>query len=62
MNPYTLRGMIRNPTEFFGRNRELREIFALLRRPASCSIVGPGASGSRLCSTKSATRPYMLSI
>ena len=45
MNPYTLRGMIRNPAEFFGRNRELREIFTLLGRPASCSIVGPRRIG-----------------
>lgn len=45
MNPYTLRGMIRNPVEFFGRDRELREIFTLLGRPASYSIVGPRRIG-----------------
>jgi hypothetical protein len=45
MNPYTQRGMIRDSTEFFGRTKELRDIFTLLWRPQSCSIVGPRRIG-----------------
>jgi hypothetical protein len=40
MNPYTQRSMIKDPQTFFGRERELRDIFAMLETPQSCSIVG----------------------
>ncbi len=42
MNPYLSRTMIRRPEQFFGREREVRRVFALLDAdpPASVSIVG----------------------
>lgn len=41
INPYRQRGMIREPDdEFFGRSRELREAFTLLKTMQSVSVVG----------------------
>ena len=39
-NPYVERGMIRNPLQFFGRGRELDEIFGRLATMGSVSVVG----------------------
>lgn len=41
VNPYHQRGMIREPDDrFFGRTRELREAFSLLKTMQSVSVVG----------------------
>ncbi len=40
INPYNDRGLIRNPEKFFGRKRELREVFNRLATMQSVSIVG----------------------
>lgn len=39
-NPYTNRGMVRDPAMFFGRTKELTRIYALLGNIQSVSIVG----------------------
>ena len=41
-NPYTNRGTIRNPQEFFGREREVRRIFSRISssHPQCISIIG----------------------
>lgn len=40
LNPYAERGMIRDPQRFFGRKRELDEIFSRLATIQSVSVVG----------------------
>jgi AAA+ ATPase superfamily predicted ATPase len=40
INPYNERGLIRQHEKFFGRGRELREVFSNLRNMQSVSIVG----------------------
>jgi hypothetical protein len=40
LNPYGERGMIRNAAQFFGRGRELDEIFGRLATMGSVSVVG----------------------
>src|SRR5262249_47370775 len=40
LNPFTNRGVITNPEEFFGREREIGEIASRLRAMASLSVVG----------------------
>jgi len=44
-NPFYERGMIRDPARFFGRQRELREIFDLLRTGQNVSIIGDSKIG-----------------
>jgi hypothetical protein len=39
-NPYTNRGMIRNPDDFFGRSLELQRAFSFISNLQSVSIVG----------------------
>ncbi|OGG50687.1 MAG: hypothetical protein A3F84_09665 [Candidatus Handelsmanbacteria bacterium RIFCSPLOWO2_12_FULL_64_10] len=39
-NPFTQRGMIRDPGQFFGRRTELNHIFDRLRKMQSVSVVG----------------------
>ena len=39
-DPYAARGMIRNPSQFFGREKELREVFSRLATMQSVSVVG----------------------
>jgi hypothetical protein len=39
-NPYTNRGMIRNPDDFFGRSLELQRAFSFISKLQSVSIVG----------------------
>ena len=40
LNPFTNRGVITNPNEFFGREQEIGEIVSRLRAMASLSVVG----------------------
>jgi len=40
LNPFTNRGVITNPDEFFGREQEIGEIVSRLRAMASLSVVG----------------------
>jgi len=40
LNPFTQRGMIRSPDQFFGRRAELNQIFDRLRKMQSLSVVG----------------------
>ncbi|MBP7999869.1 MAG: serine protease [Chloroflexi bacterium] len=44
-NPFGIRGRINDPTRFFGRQRELREIHNELRKHSSISLVGPSQIG-----------------
>jgi hypothetical protein len=44
-NPFYERGMIRDPSRFFGRRRELREIFSCLRTRQCVSVVGDSKIG-----------------
>ena len=44
-NPFYERGMIRDPARFFGRHRERREIFDLLRTGQNISVVGDSKIG-----------------
>ena len=44
-NPFYERGMIRDPARFFGRRRELREIFGLLRTGQNVSVIGDSKIG-----------------
>lgn len=45
VNPYNERGLIRQHEKFFGRSRELREVFSNLRNMQSVSVVGPRRIG-----------------
>src|SRR5262252_5210507 len=40
LNPFTNRGVITNPDEFFGREQEIGEIVSRLREMQSSSVVG----------------------
>lgn len=40
INPYSERGLIRDPEKFYGRQRELREVYSLLATMQSVSVVG----------------------
>src|SRR5215475_12123844 len=40
LNPFTNRGLITNPDEFFGREQEIGEIISRLRAMQSLSVVG----------------------
>ena len=40
MNPFTNRGAITNPDEFFGREQEIGDIVSRLRVMQSLSVVG----------------------
>ena len=44
-NPFYERGMIRDPARFFGRQREIREIFELLRTGQNISVIGDSKIG-----------------
>lgn len=46
-NPYTYRGPIEDPKDFFGRETEIDSIFSLLggKQPQSCSIIGERKMG-----------------
>ena len=46
-NPFSNRNMIRDPHQFFGRSRELSQIFSRLdpQQPQNVSVVGPHRMG-----------------
>lgn len=44
-NPYATRTVIKNPDDFFGRKLSLINVFDLLSKLTSCSIVGPRRIG-----------------
>ena len=60
-NPFTERGIIRDPKRFFGRKHELRQIFERLAAMQSVSIVGERRIGkSSLLAVIAATGPDRL--
>ena len=60
-NPFTERGIIRDPKRFFGRKHELRQIFERLAAMQSVSIVGERRTGkSSLLAVIAATGPDRL--
>jgi serine/threonine protein kinase len=57
-NPYLNRVMIANPSEFFGRDRDIRRIYSRLdaQRPQSISVVGERRIGKSSSSITSIAR------
>lgn len=63
MNPFSSRGMIKDPNLFSGREEELKTIKNLLLTMQSCSIVGPRRIGKSsllyyLCNSAHRTQEY----